>query len=184
MGLLDNNTEEKTGYAFASGGIDDFISEYKLPKQDQPIDEAEGLDQIESFEQEPERKESLENIKARVSVANATGSLLALMVDNGVSTLLSAVVAKDDNSEKYKATDKEKDELSNAISEYVKLKGVDIPPGMALIIIVLSIYGPKTALAFQAGKFNEKEAEYQKKIDDLEHQLGEKQSGGGNSDDQ
>lgn len=184
MGLLDGNTiEEKTGYAFASGGIGDFINEFKLPKQDQPIDEAEGLDQIENFDEEPERKEPLENIRARVSVANATGSLLAIAVDAGVSTLLGAVIAKGDPQD-YKANDTEKEELQNAISEYVKLKGGDIPPGVALIIIVLSIYGPKTALAFQSRKFNEKEAEYQKEIEDLKHQLGEKQSGGGNSDDQ
>ncbi|MEA4975430.1 MAG: hypothetical protein VB046_06810 [Paludibacter sp.] len=178
MGILDTRdvAQEENKYAFASGGIDDFLDDFKRPKQDQPIDEAEGLEEVESFEQqETEKAEPLESLRAKVSVANATGSLLAIAVDAGLSTVLGAVIAKGD-PEDYKASESEKEELQDAISEYVKLKGGDIPPGVALIIIILSIYGPKTAIAFQARKFNEKEADYQKQISDLKNQLDKKET--------
>ena len=176
MGLLDGNPAEQTpgkdDYQFVSGDIAEFMNDYKRPKQDQPIDETDGLD---DFTQQPDDQEledkPLENLKARVSVANATGSLLATALDAGISTILGTVIAKGNPSD-FKADEEQKEELTLAISEYVKLKGGDIPPGVALIIVILSIYGPKTGLAIQMRKFNEREEELKDKIRELENQLG------------
>jgi hypothetical protein len=173
MGLLDSqNTapEEKNNYSFASGGMDDFLDDYRKPKQDQPIDEAEGLDEIESFEDnETQKSEPLENHKARAAVAISGAKIATIAIDGGASMILSSFVAKDDDPEKYKATKEEREALTDAIAEYIKIKGLgDMPPLLGLLIVILGIYGPKTGVAIQARKFKAKEDVYLKRIKELE----------------
>ncbi len=178
MGLLDfQNTasQEKDNYSFASGGMDDFLNDYRIPKQDQPIDETDGLDQIESFEEEPEKVEPLESLKARSAVATSAAKIATIAIDGGASMILSSFVAKDDDPDKYRATGKEQEALTEAIAEYIKIKGLkDMPPILGLVIVILGIYGPKTATAIQARKFKAKEDVYIQRIKELEENQNQK----------
>ena len=172
MGLLDKVGEKPAGtekpYSFASGGIDGYMKELSRPKQPLDIDESEGLDELIDL-QPTETDEPLEKIKANNAVANATGSLLATAIDTGLSTIIGSFIAKGDPDD-YKASPEKKDEMASALSDYVKLKGGDIPPGMALMIIIMSIYLPKGVVAFQVHKLEKEIAEKDKRIAELEKQ--------------
>jgi hypothetical protein len=170
MGLLDIQGEapEKKPYQFASAGIDDYIGELNQPKQAHDIDEAEGLEELDDMQPEPDT-EPLEKLKASNSVAKASGSLLTIALDTSLSTAFGLWAG--DEPQNYKADENEREELEQAIGEYVKLKGGDIPPGFALVLIILSIYGSKGAMAFQFKKAKKQLDEKDNRIAELEQQV-------------
>ena len=173
MGMMDDEAENRA-YSFASSDIDDFESELRVDKQKQSISMDDDLDNVFSdMDDEAQADAPLDKIKARGSVANATGSLFASMVDAGVSTAIGTFIAKDDPAN-WKASETERSEMESAIADYVKLKGGDIPPGVALLIVVLSIYGPKVAYAFQYRKMEQKQSEMQAYINELESKLNKR----------
>ncbi len=174
MGMLDNigskpETDEKKDYQFASSGIDDFANEFKKPKQEQGIDEASDLDNLQLIDDD-KPDAPLDKIRANVKVANATGSLAAMALDGGMSTIIGLFIAKADPKE-FKANPEEKETLEEAFAEYVKLKGGEIPPGLAILIVILAIYLPKGANAFQLRKANERIDELEKRNAELEEKL-------------
>lgn len=170
MGLLDiqGDTPEKQPYKFASSGIDDYLNELKQPKQVQDIDEAEGLEELDNLQPEAD-DEPMAKLQASNSVAKASGSLLTIALDTTVSTAFGLWAG--DEPQNYKADDNEREELERAIGEYVKLKGGDIPPGFALVLIILSIYGSKGAMAFQFKKAKKEMEEKDRRIQELEQQV-------------
>lgn len=173
MGFLSQNNaqaESEQSYSFASGGIEDFENELQMPKQQQDIDEAEGLEDLGDLE-EPEMQEGL---RAKASVANSTGSLLALTIDSIIPTGLAMLADEDDPSE-FKASPDEHDELKKVLSEYTKLKGADIPPGVGVLLVLLAIYGPKAFMAVKLRKANKLNREQAERIKDLEDQLRNKE---------
>lgn len=171
MGLLDqvDETTKKEPYKFASGGIGEFMDEFNKPKQDQGIDEAAGLEDLPPEYEESEDDEPLEKLKATNSVANASASLLTIALDSTLSTVLGLYAG--DEPSNYKADSDQREELQEAIAEYVKLKGGDIPPGLALILIVVSIYGSKGAMAFQFKKLKKETEEKDNQISELREKL-------------
>jgi len=169
MFKLNNEQQEEKPYKFASGGIDSFIGEFQTPKQEQDIDENAGFEELDELQPE-QKREPLEQLQASAGVANATASLLTIALDSSLSTML-AMFAGDD-SENYKADSDQRDELEKGISRYLLIKGVDdIPPGVALLILVVSIYGGKGAMAFQVRKLNKLNEEKDRKIKELTEQL-------------
>ena len=174
MGFLSQNNvqaENEQSYSFASGGIEDFENELKIPKQQQDIDEAEGLEDLGDLE-EPEMQEGL---RAKASVANSTGSLLALTIDSIIPTGLAMLADEEDPSE-FKASPDEHDELKKVLSEYTKLKGADIPPGVGVLLVLLAIYGPKAFMAVKLRKANKLNREQADRIKELEDELQEKRN--------
>jgi hypothetical protein len=171
MGMLDQTTDtEQKPYVFASGGIDNYMKELKQPKQAQEIDETEGLDELNDMQPEQE-VEPLEKLKASNAFATSSASLLTIALDSTFSTLLG--MYSGDEPENYKADEDQRDELQKAIAEYIKLKGADIPPGFALVIIILSIYGTKGAMAFQFKKLKKENEAKDKEIETLKLKLEE-----------
>jgi len=177
MGLLTNvgekPVEPEKPYTFASGGIDGYMNELNVPKQPQDIDESEGLNELIDL-QEHEPDEPLEKIKARTAVANASGKILAIALDAAFPVAL-GLLLKDD-PDNYKATPEEKEDLTEAFAEYTKLKGGEIPPWLALVITILSIYGVKGAAGFQNKKLNDENAKLQQRIKELEEQAAQQLS--------
>ena len=169
MGLLDiqGDAPEKP-YKFASSGIDDYLDELNQPKQDLGIDETAGYEELNDMQPEPD-SEPLEKLKASNAVAKASGSLLTIALDTSLSTAIGLWAG--DEPANYKADDNEREELEQAISEYVKLKGGDIPPGFALVLIILSIYGSKGAMGFQFKKAKKELDEKDNRIAELEKQV-------------
>ena len=136
-------TPAKKDYAFASGDISNFMTDFGAPLQQTGVDENADLEELDQFEQEVNDEEpEPERIRANVQVSKATGKLLAIVTDSSISAILS-FVAKDGDVEAYKATFDERTEIENAFTEYTRLKGTDIPPGMALMLAIGSIYGAK-----------------------------------------
>jgi len=172
MGLLDNEASkgnENEPYRFASGGIGDFMADFNREKLDTNVDETSDLENLPPETVEDEQTEPLEKLKANASVANASASLLTIALDSSLSTVLGLYAG--DDAENYKADADQKKELQTAIAEYVKLKGGDIPPGVALILIIVSIYGSKGAMAFQFRKMKKESEAKDKKIAELEEKL-------------
>lgn len=170
MSLLDGTgatPKTEKPYQFASGGIDGFISEFQQPKQPQDIDETAGLEELDTMQPEPDEKPQLQ---ASAGVANATASLLTIALDSSLSTVLGMVAG--DETENYKADPEQRDELEKGIARYLQIKGVDdIPPGVALLILVVSIYGGKGAMAIQVRKFKKLNEEKDRKIAELMEKL-------------
>src|ERR1035437_9873575 len=169
MGLLDSiSTDtpeaETETYAFASTGIGGYLNELKAPKQAQDIREDDNLEDLEDLQ--PEQKpEPLEKLQATNAVANASASLLTIALDSSLSAVFGYIAGEEASN--YKADEDQREELEKAISEYVKLKGGDIPPGIALLILVVSSYGGKGAMAFQVRKLNKESAEKDKLIAEM-----------------
>jgi hypothetical protein len=167
MDLLDENPNDKKDYKFASTGINDYLGELNTPKQAQEIDENDGFEELENLQ--PIDDEPLEKLKANNSVAHATASIVTITLDTTLSTALGLYAG--DKAENYKADPDQREELQDAIAEYVKLKGGDIPPGFALFLIILAIYGGKGAEAFQFRKQRKESEAKDLQIKELEAKL-------------
>ena len=181
MSLLDNpenNTDATDGkYTFMSKGISDFVGEYRQKKQEQPISDNIYDDFPEDTEeiQEETTEELPRKLQASASVARATAKILTTTLDSAMSGIF-GFISKGDASD-FKADEDQRDDLETAFAEYVKLKGGDIPPGIALLLLVVSIYGTKIPMAIQLRKYNtEKEALLQR-AERAEKQLLEFQKG-------
>jgi hypothetical protein len=156
MSLLNigsaNTAEKPKGYTFASGSIDDFMSDFRTPVQETYVDERSGLESLdEPAPPEPEPEQEPQTLQCNPAVARATGKLLATVTDSAIPAILCAI-AKEENVDRFKASESEREALTDAWTEYTKLKGGDIPPGIALMLTVGSIYGAKVPAAFIQGK--------------------------------
>lgn len=128
------------------------------------ISEAEGIEEFEAL-QDAEKPEK-EDLVMKSSVANASGKLLATVIDTSLPAAL-GFLAKEEGCV-YKADEEDRNELEKALGEYMKLKGGDIPPGMMVLVLVLSIYGAKIPMAIQHRKINAERQELEQQKKDLE----------------
>lgn len=149
---------------FPTDDLDTFLSEIQAPKQNMNISEDDGLEDFERLQdsQQPEK----ESLVMKTPVANASGKLLATVIDTSLPAAL-GFLAKESASV-YKADEEDREELEKALGEYMKLKGGDIPPGMMVLILVLSIYGAKVPLAMQHRKINVERLELEQQRKDLD----------------
>lgn len=136
-------------YEFVNAGnVNDFMNRFNQPKQDMNLEDAPpdmGLaDDTETVEKA--------TIAMNAAPAKATGKLIASVIDNTLPLGLS-LLAKG-KLEDYKASEEDRTELENALAEYFKLKGADIPPGLMIVILIVVIYTTKIPQALQDRKIN------------------------------
>ena len=170
--LLDgSNNPENNPYNFVSSGISGFMDEYQQPKQEQNIREDVFDDFPAELEEIHEKQPDglPERLQASASVAKASAKILTTALDSTLSGVF-GFIAKGDSVD-FRADDAQREDLETAFAEYIKLKGGDIPPGVALIILVLSIYGGKGALAFQLRKANTEKELLTQRAETAEHEL-------------
>lgn len=156
--------EKKINTEYPTGDLETFLTEIQSPKQNMNISEDEGLEELETL-QVTEKTEK-EDLVMKSSVANASGKLLATVIDTSLPAVC-GFFAKG-NPKKYKADEEERTELEKALGEYMKLKGGDIPPGMMVLVLVLSIYGSKIPMVIQDRKMNIERLEFEQQKKDLE----------------
>jgi hypothetical protein len=134
------------------------MSEFNVPKQEQNISEYPESDslfsEIEDENEEPGNDILPDKLQTSTTVAKASASILTIALDSTLSSAFALIA--NDKPETFKADETQQEELQKAFTEYIKLKGGDIPPGIALIILILSIYGSKGVMAVQLRKANKK----------------------------
>lgn len=147
MGLFDQQAAapEAPKHKFLSGDISGFMGQMAAEKQNTGVDEADGLEELET--PEVEEQTDYQEIKTTKRVANVAGSSLALMADALIPVLL-ALLLKDD-ADNYRCDPTEKDMLEKAFADYAQLQGVEMPPWLVLVGTILSIYGFKAYHGFK-----------------------------------
>lgn len=156
----NNNSPVNSNYP--TGDIASFIEEFNQPKQDMNLDIAEGLDSLEPFDDAPSGK--LDTTTTRAA-ASAGGRMIAAVIDTTLPMTL-GMIAKE-SPEEFKATDSQREELEAALTEYMALRGDDIPPGVMVLILVLTIYGSQVPHALALRKQNLR----QEQLDQREEEL-------------
>lgn len=168
MSLLD---EPKDEYKFVSNGISGFLDEYQQPKQEQPINDTVFDDFPTDTEEIPDEHPNglPDKLQASPSVARESAKILTTALDSSLSGIF-GFIAKSEASD-FKADPDQRDDLESAFAAYIKLKGGDIPPGIALLLLVVSIYGSKGALAIQLRKANTEKEALTKRAEAAEREL-------------
>jgi hypothetical protein len=75
-------------------------------------------------------------------------------LDGGLA-YLSAIIAKADESDSYKASKDDREQLTDLWADYLKDKGADIPPGIMILIMTVVVYAPKLKMAWDDRKQNQ-----------------------------
>lgn len=169
--MLDNIGNDN--YQFATGNdIDQFIDQMQTPKQNLDANEYEGLEELQ--EQETADTEPTEKVDTQMksAAAKASGKLVTTVIDNTLPHALAFIAH--DNADNYKADPESRQELEDAMTEYMRLKGGEIPPGMMVLLLILTIYGSKVPMAFQRRKLNEERErlnQWQKSLEEREQKL-------------
>ena len=156
----NNNSPVNSNYP--TGDIASFIEEFNQPKQDMNLDIAEGLDSLEPFDDAPSGK--LDTTTTRAA-ASAGGRMIAAVIDTTLPMTL-GMIAKE-SPEEFKATDSQREELEAALTEYMALRGDDIPPGVMVLILVLTIYGSQVPHALALRKQNLRKEELDQREEEL-----------------
>lgn len=149
--MLKDIGDSKSNYEFASGGIGDFMQNFSQPLQETGVNEMSDLSMLDQPEDEIIEEQEPERIMANAQVSKASGKLLAIITDTSLASVL-ALAAKDTDVSKYKASPVEREELQAAFTEYTRLRGTDIPPGLALFLAILAIYGSKIPTVLSSRK--------------------------------
>lgn len=162
-----SNTTNDEVNEYPSGDLKAFLDDYTTEKQDMNIDESDGLDDLEekaaSFVDE-EEKEPV-TIQMRAGAAKASGKLITTVIDTTIPAMLAAIAK--DNVEEFKAAPEDREELEEALTEYMKLKGGDIPPSVMVIILISTIYLSKIPKVIELRKLNKKQEELNNKEQQL-----------------
>ena len=156
-GNTNNTTEEINEYP--SGDLIAFLDDYKTEKQDMHIDECEGLDDFDAITGNAANEEENEpvSLQMRAGAARASGKLITTVIDTTIPAIL-AGIAKG-NIEEFKAAPEDREELEEALTEYMKLRGGDIPPSVMVIILISTIYLSKIPKVIELRKLNNKQEE-------------------------
>jgi hypothetical protein len=148
--------------------INAFVSELQQPKQE--FEQSESIfDALpEPAENAPDPPKEKITTQMTAGAASAGGKLAASVIDTVIPSLQSWI-AKSDAAE-FKAQPDDRAELENALAEFMKLKGGDIPPGLMCVILVLAIYGSNIPKMFELRKINTEKERLEKMRRDLEYQ--------------
>jgi hypothetical protein len=165
-----SKTMEKSEYKFASTGIDAFLSEIKEPKQEFAQSQSifDALPEESAIENNAEPAAPRERTTMTKSASNAAGELATTVTDTVLPMLIGMIAQSD--SARFKATETEREELKQALSRYLELKG-DIPPGVMLIIIIAVIYGSKIPAAIELRKQKKLADTQAKELSELREKL-------------
>lgn len=102
--------------------------------------------------------------------AKRQGERLARTIDGGLS-FAAAMYAKEESTEKYKASPGEITDLGNALGDLSLEYNIKLNPWVNVIFLMVMIYGPKFMAASNDRRFNimaDKMKEMQEKIESLE----------------
>ena len=168
-----NNTPQAAppadDYTFYNGNpasVDELFAELQEPKQpftapqpDTPIEPADDTDK-------PTTAADLKRA-ARVPAKFVVGAL-----DGGLA-YISALLAGSDESDSYKASRDEREQLTDIWAEYLKGKGADIPPSMMIIIMTIIVYAPKLKMAWDDREKNKLLREQRERLVAQEMELRE-----------
>ena len=150
--------------------ISSFVAELQQPKQEFAQSESifDALpEETPTPENEPQPREPIRTQMTQ-GAANASGKLVVSVIDT-VIPALQAWLAKT-NADEFKAAEPDRAELETALSEYMKLKGGDIPPGLMCVILVVAIYGSNIPKMLEMRKLNTEKERLEKMRRDLEYQ--------------
>lgn len=168
LNFNESNVDKRT--ELPSGNIDEFISEMQAPKQDMNIDESEGLDELEDLQENETVERQDIDVEMTANASKMTSKLLCTVLDSVIPNGLSLIAGDAESVNLYKASDEQRDELEEALTAYIRLKGGDIPPGIMVIILVITIYGSKIPLAIQQRKLNKEKELLKQQQQELERQ--------------
>lgn len=149
------DTLSPSEYNFADGDISTFASEIQQPKQDMGISEEpdvwEDPEEPDELEDGPENEAEI-NAPSQRMAARRTAKFICHFADMGFATALSAI-SKNDMDE-HRADKESLHELENAVAEYCKDMGGNVPPWLMIVICVLTIYGGQIPQALRDRKAN------------------------------
>ncbi len=119
----------------------DFMTEFLKPKQEMNVPE------IPVFETESENNDAdgapamtaAEEKKQMRRVAQASAKAIIGLIDGGTSTGCE-ILSDGCDAQKYRFDEDEKDDAVNAMADYLEYKGLDIPPGLTLLLVILADY--------------------------------------------
>ena len=137
----ENSSED---YQFASGTLDNFISDFEEEKEDMGID------------MEPTPEEFAETGKPSISgkTARKTAKFISYMTDKAASNGL-ALISGLDPSE-HRADEEILKELEDIYAEYLKENGYNIPRWLQLTLTLGVAYGLQVPNAIRLRKLNKK----------------------------
>ena len=156
-------TQQPLSTDFPTGDIESFISEMQLPKQDMNISETDGLDTLIPPDA-PAPEEEPQPMKARA--ARASGRLVATVIDSTLPEILGYIAREP--SAPYRADEESRRDLEEALAAYMQLKGGDIPPGMMVFILIITIYCTKIPAALSRRRVNLEREELEAMRRDIE----------------
>ena len=159
LGELGQKKEET--YTFIDGDVEKLHSELIRPKIDTGIQE-----QPEDDEQDDDLAEKEAKQKPTSSMSKATAKMFVDFVDMPLVSLMSLALPEKDKKA-IETTAEQKDGLADALADYMKVMGGDIPPWLMLLIAALGTYGSKIPNIIMIRKAN-------KRADLLEQQAKEK----------
>lgn len=123
--------------------LDGFFSEMNEEKESFNIPE----ERREAIAEKPDVKPE-ETGKAQSAKQKWSSKFITKNVDRAIA-FTASVIALDDEIEPYKAPQGDLDDIDEIVYELLKQHGGNIPPGLALLIMIPLIYGPifKEAIA-------------------------------------
>ncbi|MDR2824795.1 MAG: hypothetical protein LBB41_06325 [Prevotellaceae bacterium] len=161
-------TPQSADYKFITGDISEFVNDLQTPKQEF-TNNNENYDELPD---EPEVDTSSDHLQANTKVAQSTAHLIVTTIDAVLPETM-AFAAKQKSGEYFKADPSTKNELEDALTEYIKLKGAkDLPPSVMIIILLLVAYGTKIPAMLQMRKealLEEQNEKLRKRVNELEN---------------
>ncbi len=142
-------TQQQPSPDYPVADLNSFIDEINQPKQDFNLNIRPDDDDFEDYTPDDEPLEKIDT-QMKSSAAKAGGILMATVVDSVLPASLGAIAHTD--ADQFKVSDRDRDDLAEALTEYMRLKGGDIPPGVMVILLILSLYGSQIPHAISLRK--------------------------------
>jgi hypothetical protein len=143
---ISNNSEHTFGKDDIS--LHGLISDMDAPKQLF----AESMDKPKLEPSDTEQDGQLSDAEKKRKAKHASKFIVGAF-DSAFCTV-AGLFSLDEDKDQFRADKDEKDDLIDALSEYLKDKGGDIPPGIMVLILAVVIYGGKIPQVVQLRKAN------------------------------
>jgi len=171
--------EQKLDY---TKNLDQLLGEFSQPRQDftpkpppgpQPKPAGQFSGQFSPWPTEGEGPEpdtrTPEEVQRDIMAAERTGHRIAKTVD-GIASFTAALIAREKETAKYKATPGDVEDLSEAWAAVAEKYQFDVNPWFTVAFLNLTVYGPIFMKANNDRRFNQMNAEIkamQQQIEDL-----------------
>lgn len=165
---------------FDSVGAD--LQDYQVPPApepepdlDNPLADEPEPDPDRPFADTPEvTNDDLRNIQNLRAVSRPTAEVIVGTMDV-LLPAAGAILLKGSDKDDLRLSDTEHDTLVEAWSAYLAGKSVQVSPGAALVLAILTIYGAKVATAVNNRRTRDRLEEQQREIEQLRTQLQTKE---------